>query len=52
MRPGGVLVVGGVGFQRAVEDADQAVGILHGSLKTHTAYDENTAWAHILNAAA
>ena len=28
------------------------VGILHGCLKTGTLYDENTAWAHHLTAAA
>jgi hypothetical protein len=28
------------------------VGILHGRLKTATLYDENTAWAHHITAAA
>jgi hypothetical protein len=28
------------------------VGILHGCLKTATLYDENTAWAHHITAAA
>ena len=32
--------------------ANRLVGILHGCLKTHTRYDEHTAWAHILNPAA
>jgi transposase len=32
--------------------ANRLVGILHGCLKTRTRYDEDTAWAHILNAAA
>ncbi len=42
-----------IGYQAALRQlANRLVGILHGCLKTHTAYDENTAWAHILNAAA
>jgi hypothetical protein len=32
--------------------ANRLVGILYGCLKTRTRYDEDTAWAHILNAAA
>jgi transposase len=32
--------------------ANRLVGILHGCIKTGTRYDENTAWAHILNTAA
>ncbi|CAN5637763.1 IS110 family transposase [soil metagenome] len=42
-----------IGHQAALRQlANRLVGILHGCLKTHTTYDENTAWAHILNAAA
>jgi transposase len=42
-----------IGHQAALRQlANRLVGILHGRLKTHTAYDEHTAWAHILNAAA
>jgi transposase len=42
-----------IGHQAALRQlANRLVGILHGCLKTHTHYDENTAWAHILNAAA
>jgi transposase len=42
-----------IGHQAALRQlANRLVGILHGCLKTHTAYDEHTAWAHILNAAA
>ena len=29
--------------------ANRLVGILHGCLKTHTTYDEHTAWTHIHN---
>jgi transposase len=32
--------------------ANRLVGILHGCLKTHTTYDEHTAWTHIQNPAA
>ena len=32
--------------------ANRPVGILHGCLKTHTTYDENTAWTHTQNPAA
>jgi transposase len=32
--------------------ANRLVGILDGCLKHHTAYDESTAWAHTLSAAA
>lgn len=32
--------------------ANRLVGILHGCLKTHTCYDEHTAWAHLTTAAA
>lgn len=42
-----------IGYQAALRQlANRLVGILHGCLKTHTAYDENTAWAHILTTAA
>jgi transposase len=42
-----------IGHQAALRQlANRLVGILHGCLKTHTAYDESTAWAHTLNAAA
>ncbi|MBA2530502.1 MAG: IS110 family transposase, partial [Nocardioidaceae bacterium] len=42
-----------IGHQAALRQlANRLVGILHGCLKTQTAYDEHTAWAHILNAAA
>ena len=42
-----------IGHQAALRQlANRLVGILHGRLKTHTNYDENTAWAHILNTAA
>ena len=41
MRPGGVLVVTGVGLQTAVEDADEAVGELaEGGLVTGAASAE------------
>ena len=41
------------GHQAALRQlANRLVGILHGCLKTHTRYDENTAWAHIHNPAA
>jgi hypothetical protein len=32
--------------------ANRLVDILHGCLKTHTSYDEHTAWKHLHNAAA
>jgi transposase len=32
--------------------ANRLVGILHGCLKTHTVYDERTAWAHLIDVAA
>ncbi len=36
-----------IGHQAALRQlANRLVGILHGCLKTHTTYDENTAWAH------
>jgi transposase len=42
-----------IGHQAALRQlANRLVGILHGRLKTKTRYDENTAWAHILNTAA
>jgi transposase len=42
-----------IGHQAALRQlANRLVGILHGCLKTHTAYDEQTAWAHILAATA
>jgi transposase len=42
-----------IGHQAALRQlANRLVGILHGCLKTHTNYDEHTAWAHILNTAA
>ena len=42
-----------IGHQAALRQvANRLVGILHGCLKTHTIYDEHTAWAHILNTAA
>jgi len=31
---------------------NRLVGILHGCLQHHTAYDEHTAWAHIFERAA
>ena len=40
-----------IGHQAALRQlANRLVGILHGCLKTHTTYDEQTAWAHILAA--
>ena len=40
-----------IGHQAALRQlANRLVGILHGCLKTHTPYDEHTAWAHILAA--
>ncbi len=42
-----------IGHQAALRQlANRLVGILHGCLKTHTIYDEHTAWSHILNTAA
>ena len=36
-----------IGHEAALRQlANRFVGILHGCLKTHTLYDENTAWAH------
>ena len=36
-----------IGHQAALRQlANRLVGILHGCLKTHTTYDEHTAWAH------
>jgi transposase len=43
----------GVSYNAALRQlANRLVGILHGCLKTATAYDEATAWAHHLNEAA
>jgi Transposase IS116/IS110/IS902 family len=43
----------GTGHQAALRQlSNRWVGILHGCLKTGTRYDEDTAWAHILNRAA
>jgi Transposase IS116/IS110/IS902 family len=43
----------GTGHQAALRQlANRLVGILHGCLKTHTHYDERTAWAHLLEPAA
>ena len=37
----------GIGHQAALRQlGNRLVGILHGCLKTNTAYDEATAWAH------
>jgi hypothetical protein len=42
-----------IGHQAALRQlANRLVGILHGCLKTHTPYDEHTAWAHQTKAAA
>ena len=42
-----------IGHQAAPRQlANQLVGILPGCLKTHTRYDEHTAWAHPRTAAA
>ncbi len=36
-----------IGHEAALRQlANRFVGILHGCLKTHTLYDEHTAWAH------
>ncbi len=38
-----------IGHEAALRQlANRLVGILHGCLKTHTTYDEHTAWAHIM----
>ncbi len=43
----------GIGHQAALRQlANRLVGILHGCLKTGTLYNENTAWAHHITAAA
>jgi transposase len=43
----------GIGHQAALRQlGNRLVGILHGCLKTGTAYDEHTAWAHQTSAAA
>ncbi|GAB3778239.1 IS110 family RNA-guided transposase [Nocardioides ungokensis] len=43
----------GTGHQAALRQlANRLVGILHGCLKTHTTYDEHTAWSHHLTSAA
>lgn len=37
----------GVGHHAALRQlANRLVGLLHGCLKTHTPYNETTAWAH------
>jgi transposase len=42
-----------IGHEAALRQlANRLVGILHGCLKTHTTYDEHTAWAHIMAATA
>ena len=42
-----------IGHQAALRQlANRWVGILHGCLKTHTLYDEDTAWSHHNTAAA
>jgi hypothetical protein len=42
-----------IGHQAALRQVgNRLVGILHGCLKTATVYDERTAWAHHLTAAA
>jgi transposase len=42
-----------IGHQAALRQlANRLVGILHGCIKTHTPYDESTAWGHIPKAAA
>jgi transposase len=43
----------GTGHQAALRQlANRLVGILHGCLKTHTPYDEHTAWSHHITSAA
>ena len=42
-----------IGHQAALRKvANRLVGILHGCLKTHTRYDEATAWSHHMTGAA
>ena len=42
-----------IGHQAALRQlANRLVGILHGCLKTHTPYDEHTAWSHHMTQAA
>lgn len=42
-----------IGHQAALRQvANRLVGILHGCLKTHTRYDEHTAWSHHMTGAA
>jgi hypothetical protein len=42
-----------IGHQAALRQvANRLVGILHGCLKTHTPYDEHTAWSHHLTGVA
>ena len=42
-----------IGHQAALRQvANRLVGILHGCLKTHTPYDEHTAWSHHITSAA
>jgi transposase len=42
-----------IGHQAALRQiANRLVGILHGCLKTHTPYDEHTAWSHHMTRAA
>jgi hypothetical protein len=42
-----------IGHEAALRQlGNRLVGILHGCLKTHTPYDEATAWAHHISAAA
>ena len=42
-----------IGHHAALKQlANRWVGILHGCLKTHTLYDEHTAWSHHNTAAA
>jgi transposase len=43
----------GIGHQAALRQlGNRLVGILHGCLKTHSLYDEHTAWDHHLQSAA
>ncbi len=47
------LIARNIGHQAALRQlANRHVGILHGCLKSHTLYDENTAWSHWLTTAA
>jgi hypothetical protein len=42
-----------IGHEAALRQlANRLVGILHGCLKTHTGYNEDTAWAHTMAATA